>query len=80
MVTYNKHFHPILICTQGHISPHGKNYYKLLSTYKPSPMDIRQAQIWLGYDPQGYDGPFNVEIKQDGKKWVTYWESSSSSE
>ena len=79
MVTYkSRHFHPELVSSQSYMKPHGRNYYKLVTTYKPSAKDIRQAQISLGYDPAGYDGPFNVTVKQAGPDFVTLWESSSS--
>jgi hypothetical protein len=80
MVAYNRHFHPVLISSQGSTRQHGVNYYKLYTTYKPSFHDIRTAQEQLGFHPAGYGGPSNLDITQEGKKWVSRWESSSSCE
>lgn len=80
MVEYNKHFHPVLISSQGSTHQHGVNHYKLITTYKPSPTDIKQAQAKLGFDPLGYGDPFDVDYTQEGRKWVTRWCSGSSCE
>lgn len=80
MSFYNRHFHPIIISSQGADKQYGRNYYKLTTTYRPSFQDIRVAQEKLGYHPDGYGGPDNVDKTQEGRKWVTRWCSGSSCE
>ena len=75
-MTTNKHWQPAM--TQRGISSLDNNWYKLVTTFKPSFKDIIFAQKELGFPPEGYDGPFGVEIEKKAEDhFVTKWFSPS---
>jgi hypothetical protein len=73
-----EHFKARVVKQNGGI-PHASNHYELVTTYRPSNIEINDAQRSLGYDPKGYGGPVYISRKQlTNGKWVTTWESQSS--
>jgi hypothetical protein len=59
--------------TDKAMGPRDRNWGRIESLFKPSPQDIAQAQIDLGYHPLGYGGPDCVEIRKKGEVFITTW-------
>jgi hypothetical protein len=55
-----------------------KNWFRIESSYEPSKQDIEQSQIDLGYHPNGYGGPSNVERSIYRCRFITTWSCSAS--
>lgn len=73
--------HFIAQVTERGSRPRENNWYKLKSTFRPSRGDIVQAQTFLGFDPAGYGGPSDIDIKEvSANKFITVWSSSASSD
>lgn len=74
---------PHFMCQVTHrgVKPSENNFYKLKSTFRPSRKDIIQAQTQLGFNPDGYLGPSDIEIREvSSGKFLTTWSSAASCE
>jgi hypothetical protein len=74
----NNHFK--LYHTDRAINPSCDNWFRIESSFKPTLKDAELAQTQLGYDPKGYGGPYSLEVKVEGVKWVTTWKCMGSCE
>jgi len=72
----NDHFK--LYHTDRAMRPSEDNWFRIESSYKPTPKDIEMAQIQLGFNPLGYGGPYCIDIRVEGVKFVTTWKCAGS--
>jgi hypothetical protein len=77
-VQQSRHWH--LQIAQRGLSPSDNTHFRLVTTFKPTTHDLRQAQQSMGFDYRGYGGPSGVDIVQTAvtKKYVTTWYCASS--
>lgn len=52
--------------------------FELVTDDKPSPREVSDSQIRLGYHPAGYGGPYRIDSRETMNGWVTIWECSGS--
>lgn len=51
------------------------NVYKAVTSEPPTPEQLAEMQAKLGYHPQGYGPPREINIRDNGDDYVTLWVS-----
>jgi hypothetical protein len=74
---FNEHFMGRVQKVENSLT--GKIWFELISTFRPSHMDLKQAQIKLGFHPDGYGGPLWPETRQlKNGKFESLWTCAAS--
>lgn len=54
------------------------NHFEVISFFKPTGMDLRDAQKDMGYGPRGYGTPYVYSQTEKNGMWITKWSCQGS--